>query len=370
MMWRRGFGDIAAGNLSVTEQRLKAVDFAFLPRLLGVNQVIVTGPHSPRLGTIDDLAGKMIHSRPSSAHYETLLELNTRFATEGKPEMKIIPLHDALEDEDCLEMLNAGMLELLAIDDWKAKAWASVLHKIKIREDLALKHDVKIGWAIRKESPKLETEIEDFMRHAHRVTSLQVRRELAASKVKRLDNNEARADYKRFEATLALFKTYGARYGFDPIMLAAQGYQESRLRQEARSPVGAIGVMQVMPATGIELGVGDISNIEPNIHAGAKFMSQLTTKYFSDASFSDFDRPLFAFAAYNAGPGRVARLREEAKQRGFDPNKWFNNVEIVVAEKVGIETTTYVRNIFKYYVAYTLTEEVHKERQQARRTVN
>jgi hypothetical protein len=98
--------------------------------------------------------------------------------------------------------------------------------------------------------------------------------------------------------------------------------------------------------------------------------SEIFTKYFPNANFSDFDRPLFAFAAYNAGAGRIASLRKEAERRGLDPNKWFNNVEIVTAEKVGIETTTYVRNIFKYYVAYTRTKEVREERQKAREAID
>jgi MarC family membrane protein len=365
----RGVGDIAAGDLSVTDDRLKKVDFAYLPDVAGVNQVIVTGPTSPTVTNINDLAGKTIHSRPASSHFQTLLELNKRFSAEGKAQMRVVPLPDALEDEDRLEMLNAGLVELLAIDDWKAKAWAQVLPKIRVREDLTLKRDVKIGWAIRKASPQLEGEIEAFMAKANKVTRLEARRELAASQVRRMHNSESGADYKRFEATIALFKKYGARYGFDPIMLAAQGYQESRLRQDARSSVGAIGVMQLMPATGSALRVGDITQLEPNIHAGTKYMGQLMATYFPDAKFSDFDRPLFAFASYNAGPGRMARLRKEAEKRGLDPDKWFNNVEILAAEKVGIELTSYVRNIFKYYVAYTLTEEVQLERQNARKSL-
>jgi membrane-bound lytic murein transglycosylase MltF len=148
-------------------------------------------------------------------------------------------------------------------------------------------------------------------------------------------------------------------------MLAAQGYQESQLNQKARSHVGAIGIMQIMPATGAELKVGDIAIAEPNIHAGTKYMDQLMTRYFPDAKFSEADRPLFAFASYNAGPGRIAQMRKEAAKRGLNPDKWFNNVEIVTAEKVGIETTTYVRNIFKYYVAYRLSTEMLAEAREA-----
>ena len=119
--------------------------------------------------------------------------------------------------------------------------------------------------------------------------------------------------------------------------------------------------MQLMPATGAEMKVGDITVTESNIHAGAKYMDQLMTRYFPDAKFSEGNRPLFAFASYNCGPGNVSKSRREAAKRGLDPDKWFNNVELVIAEKIGTETTTYVRNIYKYYVAYRLTLDAQAE---------
>ena len=122
--------------------------------------------------------------------------------------------------------------------------------------------------------------------------------------------NATDAELKRFNETIAMFRKYGSRYSFDPLMLAAQGYQESQLNQGAKSHVGAIGIMQVMPATGTELKVGDITIAENNVHAGTKYMDQLMTKYFPDAKFSDVDRPLFAFASYNAGPGRISQMRK------------------------------------------------------------
>jgi membrane-bound lytic murein transglycosylase MltF len=149
-------------------------------------------------------------------------------------------------------------------------------------------------------------------------------------------------------------------------MLAAQGYQESQLNQDAKSHVGAIGVMQIMPATGAELKVGSIHEIENNIHGGTKYMDHLMTRYFKDAKFSDQNRTLFAFARYNAGPGNIIKMRNEAVKRGMDPDKWFNNIEIVVSERIGQETTTYVRNIFKYYVAYKLTTEAQEAARKAR----
>ena len=99
---------------------------------------------------------------------------------------------------------------------------------------------------------------------------------------------------------------------------------------------------------------------EANIHAGAKYMDDLMSRYLNDAKFDEQNRTLFAFASYNAGPGNISKMRKEAEKRGLDPNQWFNNVENVTAEKIGIETTTYVRNIFKYYASYKLTTEPGK----------
>lgn len=188
-------------------------------------------------------------------------------------------------------------------------------------------------------------------------------------RIKQLKDPTGSEEYKRFQSTLALFRQYGGQYGFDPLMLAAQGYQESQLNQEAKSGVGAVGIMQLMPATGAELKVGDITLAEPNVHAGAKYMDRLMTKFFPDAKFSEWDRSLFAFASYNAGPGRIARMRKEAEKRGLNPDVWLNNVELITAEKIGIETTTYVRNIVKYYVAYKLMLDIQEAQKKAREEV-
>jgi membrane-bound lytic murein transglycosylase MltF len=155
----------------------------------------------------------------------------------------------------------------------------------------------------------------------------------------------------------------------DYLLMIAQGYQGSRLDHGVRSPVGAIGVMQIMPATGEELAVGDITQLEPNVHGGVKYMRWMIDTYFKDEPMTPVNKALFAFAAYNCGPGRMRQLRREAEARGLDPNVWFNNVELVAADKIGAETVTYVSNIFKYAVAYKLVVEERAKRQAARESV-
>jgi membrane-bound lytic murein transglycosylase MltF len=353
-----GMGDIAVGNLTVTEARLKTVDFVAPGDARPVDELIVLGPGAPQIRTVADLSGKTVAARPSTSQYESLQALNGRFAAQRKPPIVIRQLPVALEGEDILEMTNAGILDIVVVDDWMADLWAQVLPNIKVRKDLVVRADGRTGWAIRKGSPGLDAAIMDFYRE-HLVKQGVAAYRLAQymKKIKQIQNPSAGEDAKRFEQTIEIFRKYGAEYDFDPLMMAAQGFQESRLNQNAKSQVGAIGVMQLMPATGKELGVGDIRQIEPNIHAGVKYMDQLMSRYFKDARFDEQNRTLFAFAAYNAGPGRIQQMRTIAKDRGLDPDLWFNSVEIVTAEKVGIETTTYVRNIFKYYVSYKLLVE-------------
>ncbi|MCC8396562.1 transporter substrate-binding domain-containing protein [Paraburkholderia sp. MMS20-SJTR3] len=361
-----GKGDIAAGNLTATDARLKQVDFVAPRDRTPVRELVVTGPKSPALTTLDDLSGKTVHVRASSSYFDSLTALNARFKKEGKAPVKLVLLPDALEDEDAMEMLNVGLIQILVVDDWKAKFWDQVLPNIVVHDKLAVREGGYIGWAIRKQSPKLQQAINDFYRDyvkKQSVAEVRLRQEL--QRVKQISNNAESAELKRFSDTVALFEKYGSQYHFDPLMLAAQGYQESQLNQNARSHVGAIGIMQLMPATGKELAVGDIKVTEANIHAGAKYLDKLMARYFPDAKFSDTDRALFAFASYNAGPSNIAKMRKEAAARGLSADKWFNNVEIVVGEKIGIETTTYVRNIYKYYAAYRLIQDAQAARQRA-----
>jgi membrane-bound lytic murein transglycosylase MltF len=359
-----GLGDIAVGNLTITEERLRVVDFVSDPKLPGVTEVVVTGPRSA-IASAEELAGRTVHVRRSSSYFESLGQLNERLTGEGKPAVSLVLVPDSLEDEDMMEMLDAGILEAIVVDDWKARMWAQVLPRITVNAQAVVRSNGQIGWGIRKGSPGLSAEITAYLKAEGTRGIIAGRLNQYMRRIKGMKDPTAATARKRFEQMIALFAKYGERYRFDPLMLAAQGYQESKLNQDARSNVGAIGVMQIMPATGQQLGVGDVHLLEPNIHAGAKFMDQLMTKYFPNAAFDGVNRTLFAFASYNAGAAKIARMREEAEKNGLDPDQWFNNVEVVTARRIGIETPTYVRNIYKYYVAYKLMDETQAAERRA-----
>src|SRR5262249_7895423 len=71
-----GLGDIPAGNLTVTEERVKVVDFAGGKAERPVSELLVTGPAAPPIANLDDLAGKTVHVRKSSSYYQSLVALN------------------------------------------------------------------------------------------------------------------------------------------------------------------------------------------------------------------------------------------------------------------------------------------------------
>ncbi len=354
-----GHADIAAANLTVTDARRELVDFAD-PFFAMAREVVVTGPAAPPLASLDDLAGTAVHLRPSSSYWESIERLNESFAARGLAPVTLSEADAWLEDEDLLEMVAAGILPWLVVDEHKAALWVDIIPGLELREDLVLREDAAIAWALRKGTPELMALVDRFVPTVKKGTAtgnILFKRYYANNMWMR--SPAATEDYARFQATADLFRQYGGQYGFDWLMLAAQGYQESRIDQSVRSPAGAVGIMQLLPSTAADpnVGIADISEAQNNIHAGARYLRHLIEQYLDDPAIDDANRTLFAFAAYNAGPGNLQKIRRQTAELGLDPNVWFGNAEIGAAKVIGRETPTYVANIAKYYYAYRLIEE-------------
>jgi len=357
-----GRGDIIAAGITVTPERAKLVDFTN-PTKTGVREIVVTGPGAPAITSVDDLSGKQVAVREKSIQFESLTALNATFQTQGKAAVSIKTVPTALEDEDILEMVNAGLLKIVIVDDFMAEFWKLILPGITLHPQVSVPEEGDLAWAVRKNSPKLVAELNPFIKANGMGTlfgNAILRKYLKSARF--VKNATSAAERKKFESLTEIFRKYSGRYDLDYLLMMAQGYQESRLDQAAKSHVGAVGVMQVMPQTGGELKVGDITKVEPNIHAGVKYIRFMIDQYFADEPMDRLNRGLFAFAAYNCGPGRLRQLRREATQRGLDANVWFNNVERVAGERIGRETVQYVSNIYKYYIAYTLAVQEMQEK--------
>jgi membrane-bound lytic murein transglycosylase MltF len=365
-----GRADIAAATLTVTPGRLQHVDFSD-PAATGVAEVLVTGPETPDVTSADGLSGMEVHVRASSSYAEHLKALNAQFAAGGKAPVEVVPADELLEDGDILEMVAAGLFPATVVDKFMADLWAQVFPQLKIHASATVATGGDIAWAFRKGSPKLAAAVNEFVKTQKQGTlagNVLINKYIKSTKW--VKNARSEEDIARFRSMVDLFQKYSEQYKFDWLLMAAQGYQESGLDQSKRSHVGAIGVMQVMPETAKDKAVGipDIDQLESNIHAGIKYNRWVVDNFYNDEGIRLVDRQLFAFASYNAGPGRVSRLRKEAAEQGLDPNRWFNHVELIAAKRIGRETVQYVANIYKYYLAYQMVMQQTELRQKAKGT--
>ncbi len=351
-----GLGDIAAAGLTITPEREKNVHFS-TPYISNVHEVVVVNREVEGVNHIDDLSGRIAYVRSGSSYVEHLEALNRRFDGAGAARVEIREADPSLSTEDILELVNAGVVKLTIVDHHIADAWSEVLPDIVVRKDLTINSGGGIGWAVRKNNPRLLAHMNAFIKRNKKGTLLGnifFKRYYKESKWIRNPNTEK--EREKLKRVIDLFEKYGKRYGFSWVAIAAQAYQESGLDQDKKSNAGAIGIMQVLPGTAADksVAIGDIHILENNIHAGVKYLNFLRKRYFNKPGMEPAERVNFAWAAYNAGPARINMLRRKARKRGFDPNKWFYNVEKIAGEVIGRETVEYVSNINKYFIAMKL----------------
>jgi len=353
-----GVGDLIAYPVTITSQREQKVAFS-LPLETGVKQILVTGKNFGPVSSLQDFGGKKVFVNSVTTYYENLEKVNDSLRKQGKPTIVIQSTGKNLLDEDLLEMVNAGILPATVTITQRAKLWASVFHDITPQPSIVIADEGDLAWAMRKNNPKLKELVDEWVKTHAAGTSFGntlLRRYVQSNQW--VTNPTSEEEIRKFNQTAEFFKRYSSQYGFDYLMVVAQGYQESMLNQAARHG-DAVGIMQVRPSTAAAppISIPNVTTAENNIHAGVKVLRTIADKYFSDPNIDAQNRLLFTFAAYNAGPNRIADLRKQAAAQGLDPDKWFGNVELLVSQKVGQTTVQYVSNIYKYYVAYKLVVE-------------
>jgi len=354
-----GIGDLIAYPVAMTPERTEQVAFS-LPLQTDVKQILVTGKNFGPVASLQDLSGKKVFVNPVTTYYGNLQKVSDSLVKRGKKPILIESADKNLLDEDLMEMVNAGILPATVTITERATLWASVFHNITPHPNIVIADQEDLAWAVRKNNPKFKELVDEFVKTHAAGTSFGntlMRRYLESNRW--ITNPTDEEQIKKFDELATFFKTYSSQYGFDYLMVIAQGYQESMLNQSARSPGGAVGIMQVKPSTAAAspISIPNIETAKNNIHAGVKLLNSIAKDYFSDPKIDPMNRLLLTFAAYNAGPNRIAELRKEAPAQGLDPNVWFGNVELMVSQNVGQTTVQYVSNIYKYYIAYKLVVE-------------
>ncbi|HET8734706.1 MAG TPA: lytic transglycosylase F [Anaeromyxobacteraceae bacterium] len=352
-----GKGDVAAGLLTVTEERKRSVDFSS-PYVTDVAQVLVSHRSAPVIRTPDDLAGRTVHVPAGTSTLEGLRALSDGLVARGLAPVEVVEVRRQ-SWEDLLQMVASGMFAHTVTDDFLARLWATAVPALRVEALSPLRTGGELAWAVRKDSPALRAALDDL---ARRRTNRSDRE--AAESIRRYTRDPRRlrnALGPAVDAKLGTLRTpmqeASRQHGFDWLLIAALAFQESRLDPKARNASGAVGLLQVLPETGKWLGYPDVHPVRENVLAGTAYLALLRRDHFDDPDIELEDRIHFSLAAYNAGPGRIARLRRQAAARGLDPNVWFGNVELEAYREIGQETPRYVANIVRYYLAYRLASE-------------
>ncbi|WP_159739375.1 lytic transglycosylase F [Vibrio atypicus] len=368
----KGYGDLIVANLTITDSRDQLIDFS-LPVLKDVRELLVTNKSIPPLQNLIEMSGKEVWVRASSSYFESLQALNHQLDSQGLPPVIVRFVEETLQDIELIELVNQGHIQATVLDSHKTELWLKVMDNIQVHDALPLRSNGQIAWAMREQSPKLEAFVNQYLKTSRSGT-------LLGNVIygKYLDNTRWLKKIlnpnhiNRLESLSGIFSQYSMQYSFDPLMMSAQGFQESGLDQSKVSHKGAVGVMQVLPSTAKDpnVNIPDIYQVDNNIHAGVKYMRFLKDRYFSDETISPDNQVYFSLAAYNAGPANIRKMRRLASQQGYDPNKWFKNVEIITRRHIGREPVHYVANINRYFVIYKQLESLKSIRENQSATIN
>ena len=352
-----GYGDIAAAGLTITPKRRDLVDFTD-PYLSEIDEVIVIHKDVlPKPKNLEDLSGSKVFVRRSSSYYESLTSLNKKLIKSGKRSVRIMEADENLETEDILELVKTGAIHITVSDSHIARIWSNMFRNLEVHENLKLRSGGRIAWMIRKNNPELKTSLNNFLKTHRKGTLLgNIYFNRYYKKNPWIKNPLRAGEKEKLKRYMKLFQKYAARYRFDWMLIMAIAYQESGMEPKKKNPSGAVGIMQVLPQTAMDkhIGIHDVQILENNIHAGVKYLSFLRDRYFNDGNILPLDRVRFSIASYNAGPAKIKQARSLAEEMGYNPNRWFRNVELATLKLVGQETVRYVSNVNKYCLIYRL----------------
>lgn len=363
-----GKGDIIAAGLTITPERKAEIAFS-RPYIKNIKEIVVSSNEASEIKDEKDLSGKQVIVTKGSSYIEHLQRFNEQLIKQKLEPVKIEIADPYLVTEDLLQMVNAGIYPYTIADSHLAELWAATLGDITLNQSAAINKGGEISWAVRKSNPELLKILNKFARKNQQGTllgNMLINRYYEDTKW--VENPLTQKRQQQLDKYIELLKKYAELYKFDWHLVAALAFQESKLKQSAKSSTGAVGIMQIKPSTAADKNI-NIKNVassaEQNIHAGTKYLAFLRDRYFVDESLDPLDQFAFTAAAYNAGPAKVRQLRNRAKASDLDPNKWFDNVEYMAKKHIGNETVQYVANIYKYYLSYKSIEHTQQRREQA-----
>ncbi|NPA71373.1 MAG: transporter substrate-binding domain-containing protein [Gammaproteobacteria bacterium] len=362
---KAGHGDLIASGLTITPERAAAFSFT-TPYINDIREILVSHHRAPKIHRLEELSGTQIIVVANSSYIIHIERMSQALGQQGLPGIEIIKADSALEAEDLLEMVNAGLFDYTVVDNHIAEVYQKNFPNLTLQQDIVFHYGGKIAWATNKNLPKLIKSLNSFIRSYARPGKL-----LGNSIYKKYFKStywvEKPLSFTELNKTPCLryyFEKYAEFYDFDWFLIASLAYQESRFRQNLRSSANAYGIMQIKPSTARSkhVNIPNIKDLESNIHAGVRYLAFIRDFYFDKPEYSEEDKINFSLAAYNAGPGRIRGLQRKAEARGLDPYKWYYNVEVLARESIGHETVNYVTQIQKMMIGVRSSFELSQSK--------
>ena len=347
----RGEGDLVAPGELLSLRGASSLS-ASAPLRKDVPVILVSRKGNHRYQRLEQLSGRSITLPAGSVAAEALRQVNQKLAERKLAPIVVEWVDPSLAVEDVLEMVQAGILPITAVEQPIAERWAKVMPTLRLDKHLVLDRQGDMTWFVRRDAPMLRASIDRFLASYRAPDDQDAAFQRVYRRLYKVHNPLSRRERQRLERVRPVLQRYAEQHRFDWLNLAALAFKESSLNPAARGAGGATGLMQITPGAARSVGVGNIQKLDNNVQASAKYLAMLRRSYFSSAQLNERERMAFVLAAYNLGPQRVQGMRAEAKRRGLNPNQWFFQVERVAAEQAGMGVVSYVNSVNKYYLAY------------------
>jgi membrane-bound lytic murein transglycosylase MltF len=353
---QRGEADLVAPGelLDPTSTRgLVASD----PVVDNVPMVLVGRKGERSFQRVEQLSGRTVALTSASAAGDTLHEINQKLALRKLPPIKVEWVDPTLAVEDVLEMVQAGIFHLTVVEQPIAERWARVMPKLRVDRKVQVAAPEAMRWYVRRDAVMLHASVDRFLQGYRPPANQDAAFERIYRRLYRVHNPLARNDRKRLEALRPVLQRHASEQNIDWLNLAAVAFKESSLNPAARGAGGTHGLMQITSSAAQRVGVSNISNVDGNVQASARYMALIRLKFFSSNQLNERERMAFTLAAYNLGPERVQAMRAEARRRGLNGNQWFFQTERIAMEQVGMGPVSYVNSVNKYFLAFDRERE-------------
>lgn len=356
-----GAADLVAARLTITPERAARVRFSRPYK--AVDELVVAHDRAPPVASLEDLSGRQVAVRESSSYAESLADLNGRLAGAGAAPVDVVFVDEALETERILELVAARRFDYTVADSLVAELAVEIHPSLRIVDGVTLREGGQLAWATLPEAEALAGDVNIFLRQYREgslLGNMAARRYFEAEGKLARRLVEAETDHPGISDFDALFREEASEFDLDWRLVAAMAYQESRFDPTAHNRWGAVGLMQIKPATAREpyVDIHPVKGAEHagnNVRAGLKYLLWIKARYFdSEPGMRERDRLRMALAAYNAGPRSVLRARSRAERQGLDPDRWFRHVELAMLAMRKPEPVKYVSEINQRYLSYVL----------------